>query len=111
MTPWTHEAMERRDRPMTSRIYHPEDKHPPEYQADLGPDASKGINYGSVGPHPERDNPRTAYDVKEAHRLLSGFTDDLLKQIPVLPPGTRLEQDAVYLDLRDPARAEVHALG
>jgi len=84
---------------MTQRVYDPSDKHPPEYQKDLNPEAAAGINYGGVGPHPEKDNPRTAFDVKEAHRLLDGYTDDLLKQIPILPAGSRLEQDATYIDL------------
>jgi len=92
---------------MTQRVYDPSTKHPPEYQKDLNPDAAAGINYGNVGPHPERDNPRTAFDVKEAHRLLDGFTDDLLKQIPILPAGSRLEQDATYLDLADRAEFKV----
>jgi hypothetical protein len=37
--------------------------------------------------------------VKEAHRRLDNFTDDQLKQIPVLPAGSRVEQDATYIDL------------
>src|SRR5437764_11474482 len=94
---------------MTQRIYHPEDKHPDRYQADMNPDASKGLNYGLVGLHPEKNNPRTAFDVKEAHRRLRDYTDDLLKQIPILPAGSRLEQEAAYLDLADPARGEFHA--
>jgi len=94
---------------MTQKVYDPSDKHPPEYQRDLNPEAAAGINYGSVGPHPEKENPRTAYDVKEVHRLLSDYTDDQLKQIPILPPGTRLEQDATYLDLAAPEPAEFTA--
>jgi len=91
---------------MTQRVYDPSTKHPPEYQADMNPDAAAGINYGTVGPHPEKDRHRMAYDVKEAHRLLDGFTDDLLKQIPILPVGSRLEQDATSIDLADPGRKE-----
>src|SRR5437763_971341 len=98
-------------RVMTGKIYHPEDKHPDDVQQELNPDASKGQNYGLVGPHPEKDNPRTAYDIKELHRRLEGFTDDLLKQIPVLPEGSRLEQDAAYLDLASPDRREIKATG
>ena len=94
---------------MTQRVYDPSDKHPPEYQRDLNPDAAAGINYGGVGPHPEKDNPRTVYDVKEAHRLLHDVTDDQLKKIPILPAGSRLEQDATYIDLADPARKEFKA--
>src|SRR5437773_2941661 len=54
---------------------------------------------------------RTVYDLKDAHRMLEGFTDDALKQIPVLWPGTRLEQGAVYIDVRDPHRREFKAMG
>jgi len=94
---------------MTQKVYDPSDKHPPEYQRDLNPEAAAGINYGLVGPHPEKDNPRTAYEVKEVHRRLAEFTDDQLKQIPILPAGSRLEQDATYLDLADPDRKEFKA--
>lgn len=94
---------------MTRKVYDPSDKHPPEYQHDLNPHAAAGINYGLVGEHPEKADPRTAYDVKEAHRRLHEFTDDLLKQIPILPRGTRLEQDATYLDLTDPDHREFTA--
>jgi len=94
---------------MTQKVYDPSDKHPPEYQRDLNPDAAAGINFGTVGSHPEKENPRTAFDVKEAHRLLKDFTDDQLKQIPILPVGHRLEQDATYLDLAAPDRKEFTA--
>jgi hypothetical protein len=94
---------------MTQRVYDPSDKHPDKYQQDLSPNAAAGINYGGVGPHPERDNPRTAFDVKEAHRLLGEFTDDQLKQMPIMPVGSRLEQDATYIDLADPQREEFKA--
>jgi hypothetical protein len=96
---------------MTQKVYRPEDKHPQPYQQDLNPDASKGLNYGRVGPHPEKDGPRTAFDVKEAHRRLHDLTDDLLKQIPILPAGSRLEQDASYFDIADPDRGEFKANG
>ena len=52
---------------------------------------------------------RSAYDLKEAHRMLEGITDDGLKQIPVLSEGMKLEQGATYIDLRDPARREFTA--
>src|SRR4051812_48286276 len=91
---------------MTQRVYDPSDKHPPGALHDLNPEPAAGINYGRVGPHPEKDDPRTAYDVKEAHRLLHDFTDDQLKQLPIMPPGSRLEQDATYIDLADPDRKE-----
>ena len=89
----------------------PEHKHPEPYQHDMNPDAAAGQNFDRIGPHPEKDNPRTAYDVKEAHRQLVEWTDDELKQIPLMPAGARLEQGATYVDLRDPARREFTATG
>jgi hypothetical protein len=70
------------------------------------PDAAVGQNYGLVGPHPEKeDGHPTAHDIKEIHRQLQEYTDDELRQIPVLPRGSRLEQGKTYIDLKDPARA------
>jgi hypothetical protein len=54
---------------------------------------------------------RTAYDLRDAHRMLAGITDDGLKAINVLPEGAKLEQGATYLDLRDPERHEFTATG
>jgi hypothetical protein len=96
---------------MTSRIYQPEDKHPQPYQHDLNPDASKGINWGLSGPHPEKNDPRTAKDVKELHDLLSEFHDDELEQIPILPAGARLESKATYINLRQAEAEEFTAEG
>jgi hypothetical protein len=53
----------------------------------------------------------TAYDVKDVHRRLQSFTDDELKAIPILPPGTRLEQGATYIDLREREPKEFTATG
>jgi hypothetical protein len=96
---------------MTSHIYRPEQKHPEPYQQDLNPDASKGLNWGLVGPHPEKSGPRTAFDAKPLHRWLSDFPDDELQQIPLMPAGSRMEANATYLNLNDPNRAEFTAEG
>jgi hypothetical protein len=48
----------------------------------------------------------TAYDIKDLHNTLRDFPDNELRQIPVLPPGTRLEEGATYLDLRNPQQGE-----
>jgi hypothetical protein len=37
--------------------------------------------------------------------------DDELKPIPIVPPGTRLEQGATYVDLQDPRLDEFTATG
>lgn len=71
------------------------------WDQDLRPDDNAGQNEGIQGLHPEKaDGVRTAYDIKDLHNRLDGFTDDELKQITVLPVGTRLEQNATYIDLR-----------
>jgi hypothetical protein len=90
----------------TGRIYDPEHKHPPEWQKDLNPDASAGMNYDGKGPERDHTLP-TALDVKSAHRILAAdFRDDELRQIPVLPAGARLAEGATYVDLRDFSRPE-----
>jgi hypothetical protein len=83
---------------MSERIPRPGEQHPEHWRRDLNPDALAGNNVGARGPHPERDA-RTAYDVKDVHRYLRDFSDSELKQIPILPPGARLEQGATYIDL------------
>jgi hypothetical protein len=82
------------------------EQHPEEYREDLNPEYEAGENYG-----PPRYEVRTAYDLKEVHVRLGHIPDDELKQIPVLVEGSRLEQGAVYLDLRHPERGEFKAMG
>lgn len=86
----------------------PEHKHPEPYQHEMNPHAGEGQNFAKhrTGHHPEKENPRTAHDVKEAHRLLHDYRDDELKRIPILPAGIRLDAGATYIDLHDPARRE-----
>ncbi|QBD78716.1 hypothetical protein EPA93_23125 [Ktedonosporobacter rubrisoli] len=42
----------------------------------------------------------SAMDIKELHTKLADLTDDELKQIQILPVGTRLEQGSRYIDLQ-----------
>jgi hypothetical protein len=86
------------------------DKHPEEYERDLNPDAMAGQNIGDAEAQPSKRG-RTAYDVKEAHNRLQNLSDDELKQIRILPEGSRLEQGATYIDLKDPERREFTATG
>ena len=86
--------------------FRPGEQHPEQWREDLNPNRMAGQNVG-IGDQPSR----TAYDLKDAHRMLEGITDDGLQQIPVLWPGTRLEQGATYIDLRDPQRREFTATG
>lgn len=88
----------------------PTDQKPDEWQQDLNPKPMAGRNVGLEGPDPEKDAP-TAYEIKELNSQLQGYTDDELRQIPVLPQGSRLEQGAKYIDLKDPERKEFTAMG
>lgn len=55
--------------------------------------------------HMEKDA-RTAFDVKDVHRRLSGLTDNVLKHILILPEGTHLTPGQTYLDLAAPEKGE-----
>ncbi len=76
-----------------------EEKHPREREEDLNPSHMAGQNIGPAGE--EADDSVTAYEMKGMHRMLAGYTDDELKQIPVLTEGTRLRQGATYIDLAE----------
>jgi hypothetical protein len=82
------------------------EQHPDEYQEDLNPEYEAGENHA-----PPRYETRPASEIKALHEQLSGLPKDELKQIPVLIAGSRLEQGAAYLDLRNPAAGEFRAMG
>ncbi len=93
---------------MSGKIYHPEEKHPDPYQQYLGPDASKGLNYGQDG---AKIPTRSAIDIKDLHEFLPDFTNDELKQMEVLQEGARLETKAAYINLADERPHEIQAMG
>lgn len=79
---------------------------PDEHEADLhGTDRA--------GQHAGASEPQTisADGIKEIYDLLPDFPKDTLRQIQVVATGERLEQGAVYCDLRDPERREFRAMG
>ncbi len=80
------------------------------YEGDLNPDMLAGENHGLQGPHPEKDA-RNAGDIKGLHARLSNLSNAELKDIEILPEGSRLEQGAKYVDLRHLDRGEIVALG
>lgn len=82
------------------------DRVPPQAGAGTMP----GQNLGPTGDHPEKQS-RTVKDVKELHARFSDWRADELGEIPVLPTGTRLEQDATYVDLSRPDPLEFVAVG
>lgn len=97
---------------MTEKVGKPTDAKPDEWQKDLNPKAMAGNNHGLEGDHPEKTGAtRNAHEIKDLHRMLSDFSDDELKQISVLPPGTRLEQGATYLDLSEADPKPFTAMG
>jgi hypothetical protein len=81
-----------------------------QYQSDLNPNAMAGQNIGAAGAHPEKRT-RTVHDVKELHARFSEWPDGDLKQIPVVSEGSRLEQDATYIDLMAATPHEFTATG
>lgn len=70
-----------------------------------------GRNTAGAGDAPEGEG-HTAFSVKEANREMSDrFTDDELKQIPIIPEGQRLAQGATYYNLRNPGGGAFTARG
>ncbi len=94
----------------TQKQGQPNDGKQDEWEQDLHPNSIAGQNSGVASSQPEKDAP-TAYDIKEMHSLLEDYTNDELKQIKILPPGTRLQQGAKYIDLMDQERKEFTAMG
>ena len=89
---------------------HPSDQEPDQWQKDLNPNPMAGQNHG-VETTQEDVYDLTAYDLEELHDRLSDFTNQELQQIPVLKPGTRLQQGATYINLNDPLPQEFTGMG
>jgi hypothetical protein len=85
-------------------------KHPDEWQRDLNPDHLAGQNIGRASD--ERTTPSwTAFHLRKRGYELRGLDDNDLKQVPVLPEGTRLQQGATYVNLADDDPHEFTATG
>ena len=82
----------------------PTDAKADEWDKDLHP-------HSAVDETQVEKNAPNASEQKELYGYLEGYTDDELKQIPVLSVGTRLKQGATYIDLADPERKEFKAMG
>jgi hypothetical protein len=59
----------------------------------------------------ERIRKKTVHDFKELHARFSEWSDGDLKQIPVVPESSRLEQNATYIDLMAATPHEFTATG
>lgn len=77
-----------------------------DFDRDLRPHEFAGNNSGPDAPHPAR---RNAYDLKELHEKLPDFSSADLKNLSILPEGTRLEQGTTYFDLNRPQDGECKA--
>ena len=104
------EQVSAQGRTQQGRVMQPGEQHPAQWRDDLNPDALAGQNVGPASSQQEKAA-RTAHDIKDLHRRYSGLADDDLRQIPVLPEGTRLQQGATYFDLNDVDRGEFTATG
>lgn len=80
-----------------------------EFDKDLNPNPMAGQNTGAESVQPERFE-RTANDIDDLQHL-EDFSDDELSQIPILKPGTRLQQGATYINLKDSNREEFTGMG
>ena len=85
-------------------------QHPDEYRRDLNPDFLAGQNYGLDGEQYEEGAP-SGYDLKDVQELLPDWDGSDLRQLVIVPEGARLQQGAVYFDLRRPERGEFRARG
>jgi hypothetical protein len=82
------------------------------WRQDLNPDSMEGQNTAAAEMRPGADDGlRSAYDLKDLHNKLQGYTDDELRTIGVIPEGARLEQGATYIDLREDKPEEFTARG
>ena len=95
--------------PYKHKFQRPGEQHPEKWRRDLNPEPMAGQNLGTSDPDRERFA-RTAYDHKDVHDMLQQMDDDILKGIPILAPGARLEQNATYIDLNDLAAGEFTAM-
>lgn len=95
-----------RDKPQVETL----NKHPEPFQHDLNPKAMAGQNLGISEAQPSKQGP-TAYDVKPVHERFKQFSDDELKQLRLLPVGSRFEQGATYIDLNSLDLGEFTATG
>ena len=86
------------------------DRQSDQWQEDLNPNPMAGQNHG-VETNQEGRYDLTAYEIDELSNKLEGFSDEELKRIPILKPGTRLQQAATYINLNDPLRQEFTGMG
>ncbi|MEO8955760.1 MAG: hypothetical protein ABI396_07400 [Ktedonobacteraceae bacterium] len=80
------------------------------FDHDLRPNNLAGENHGLQGQTPVGYG-QPAIEIKSLHTQLADLTDDELRNLEIVPEGTRLEQGATYFDLRHPDQDEFVAMG
>jgi hypothetical protein len=83
-------------------------KHPDEWQRDLNPNHLAGQNIGSDALDAESPH-LTAFHLRKRGHEFGGLDDNDLKQVPLLPEGTRLQQGATYVNLAEGSPQEFTA--
>ena len=78
------------------------------WQHDLNPDRLAGQNIGPASedlasPH------ATAFHLRKRGHVLGRLDDEELKQVPLVPEGSRLQQGATYVNLTDQSLQEFTA--
>jgi hypothetical protein len=83
-------------------------KHPDEWQHDLNPTHLAGQNIGPMSQEPTSPH-LTAFHLRKRGQELGELDDEDLKQVPLLPEGTRLQQGATYVNLSERSPREFTA--
>jgi hypothetical protein len=83
-------------------------KHPEQWQHDLNPDHLAGQN---IGPPADElaSSHMTAFHLRKRGHAIGGLDDEELKQVPLVPVGSRLQQGATYVNLAADSRQEFTA--
>ena len=87
-----------------------EDLDRDDFDKDLRPNEFAGNNDGAETAQNEKAAP-SAYEFKELHDRFPQLDNADLKNIPILPADTRLDQGATYLDLNNLDKGEYSAVG
>jgi hypothetical protein len=88
------------------------DENAPLYEAQPDVDFTRDLNAHDRTGEDHGENQTllpgaiSADEIKSMHTILADLTDDELKNITILPAGTRLEQGAKYIDLRNLEQGE-----
>jgi len=88
------------------------DENAPLYDAEPAVDFTRDLNAHDRTGEDHGENQTllpgavSADEIKSMHTILADLTDDELKNITILPAGTRLEQGAKYIDLRNLEQGE-----